>query len=75
MTGRKYIINKWIKYENIKVNDIISYQIGDRKITHRVIKKIDNYLITQGDNKHSNPKPDSWRVYKQNYIGKVIYIF
>ena len=76
------VISKKNKIEDVKENDIISFvcidgtqEVVNQVITHRVIKVevIDNeiYLTTKGDN---NPMSDSYKVTKENYIGKVVFI-
>lgn len=55
------------KFQNIKVTDVICIKKRGRIMTHRVIYKKDNYLITKGD---SNIMSDG-RIYSKNVIGKV----
>ena len=70
-TGSISFINKRVKYENIKENDIIAYNstIGD-KVTHRVISITDKGFETKGD---ANSDSDGVTTTKENYIGKNIF--
>ena len=43
-------------YNNVEINDIIMYELDDKLITHRVIEKTDDGIVTKGDN---NNAPDS----------------
>ena len=53
-----------------KVGDIITYWLGETKITHRVIRKEQQGYITKGDaNNMEDPSP----VAKTQIIGKVIF--
>lgn len=76
------VISKEGKIEDVKENDIISFicidgtqPVVNQVITHRVIKieVIDNeiYLTTKGDN---NPIPDTYKVSKENFVGRVVVI-
>lgn len=56
--------------KDIKENDIIVYKEDDNFITHRLIKKEDNKLITKGDANNSEDKP----IEESQVLGKVIYI-
>lgn len=77
--GEMVIVRK-VDFSSINVDDIISFYCIDKSqavygevITHRVIG-IDttvNGLITQGDN---NPIADSYMVYADNFLGKVVSI-
>lgn len=51
-------------------NDIITYRSNDNFITHRVIKKDTNEIITKGDNNTATDEPISM----DDVVGKVIYI-
>ena len=69
-TGSLCFVNKHVKYEDIKVNDIIAFTAttGD-KVTHRVINITDKGMETKGD---SNEKSDGISTTESNYIGKNI---
>ena len=58
---------KKINFNLLKINDIIVIQLKNNFVTHRVIYKTDNYLITKGDN---NPYSDG-KIYPRQIIGKV----
>lgn len=45
---------------------VVSYQMTNKLITHRVLAIEDGRLITQGDN---NDSPDPWKVPVENVIG------
>ena len=69
------IIYKKIKdINNIKVNDIICYQLDDIKVMHRVVKidNIDNkkYFTTKGDNLLTN---DPLKVKEEQIIGTIVF--
>ena len=54
--------------ENVEVNDIITYQGKQGEfITHRVIKKIGNQIITQGDVNNTEDEP----ITKEDVVGTV----
>ena len=75
-----YVLSKTIKYEDIKIGDIITYQCKSKVkgyeqyenaiIIHRVIEKNDEYLITKGD---ANEINDPWNVYPNDIISKCVY--
>ncbi len=67
--GDIIVIRKKDKYY---INDIITYQMLDYNITHRIVD-IDNnkYYITKGDN---NSSVDSHKVRYEQIKGEVIYI-
>src|SRR3989338_6390297 len=56
-----------IKFRQAKINDLIMLMKGGKVITHRVIYKNTDHLITKGDN---NQKSDG-KVYPHQIIGKV----
>ena len=51
-------------------NDIITYKDQNVFVTHRVIKKEENTIITKGDNNNSVDKPIS----EDEVLGKVVFI-
>ena len=57
--------------KNVKEDDIITYKSGENFITHRIIKKDGDKIITKGD---ANPVEDS-PINRGAVVGKVIYIF
>ena len=69
--GSLCFINKHIKYENIKENDIIAFNLKTgEKVTHRVIHITDQGFETKGDFNNSS---DGISTTKNNYIGKNIF--
>lgn len=71
--GSLSFINRRIKYEDIKVNDVIAFRLpNDTKVTHRVINITGEGLETQGD---SNNVSDGISTTKSNYIGKNVFSF
>lgn len=56
--------------KDVNENDIIVYKDDNNFITHRLIKKQADKLITRGDANNSNDKP----IDKDQILGKVIYI-
>ncbi len=68
------IFVKEVAEEDLKVNDIISYNINGETITHRIVK-IQNedgekVYITKGDN---NRAEDKWKVTYKDIEGKYIF--
>ena len=57
------------KYNDYKVNDIITYNYENYLITHRIIEKNDEGFITKGDNNNSQ---DNDLVKLKDIKGKVI---
>lgn len=58
---------KKIPYKKCQVNDLVMIRKGKVIITHRIISKSKNYLITKGDN---SPTSDG-KIYPTQIIGKV----
>lgn len=58
---------KKISFAKIKTNDIIVIRKNRQFISHRVIYKSKNYLITKGDNN----SPSDGKIYPRQIIGKV----
>ena len=56
--------------KDVNENDIIVYKDDNNFITHRLIKKQNDKLITRGDANNSDDKP----IDKDQILGKVIYI-
>lgn len=70
-TGSLSFINKNIKYEDIKEQDIVAYKTSSGAlVSHRVIKIEKDGFITQGD---ANKVDDGLSVTKLNYIGKTVF--
>jgi len=70
-TGSLSFINKNVKYNSIKENDIIGFKVGrETVVTHRVVSKSLNGLTTKGDN---NKDIDGGFVTSNNYVGKNIF--
>lgn len=57
--------------KDIKENDIITYKSGEDFVTHRVIKKTNEEIITKGDANNSEDKP----ITLNDVVGKVVFIF
>ena len=54
--------------DDVELNDIVTYQRQNEEfITHRVVKKIGNQIITQGDVNNTEDEPIS----KEDIVGKV----
>ena len=69
--GSVSFINKNIKYNNIKENDVIAFKsTNGAKVTHRVIKITKQGFETKGD---SNNKSDGISTTQSNYMGKNIF--
>jgi len=68
--GSLSFINKHADYNSIEENDIIAFSLPTgKKATHRVIRKTERGLETQGD---SNSSPDGVITTKSNFVGKNI---
>ena len=61
---------KKIKFQKIKVNDIICIAKNGKIFTHRVIYKTKGYVITKGDNNNIS----DGKVYSRNILGTVYQI-
>lgn len=69
---RGLVVIKQIPYEDIKVDDIISFvpeEVG-KNVCHRVVEIIDEGFITKGDNNYKN---DMGIVTKDEYKGKLVF--
>ena len=55
--------------QKIKENDVITYKKNEYFVTHRVIKKEENKIITKGDKNNKNDQP----IENKDVIGKVVY--
>ena len=69
MTGSICFIDTRFDYTDIKEDDVIAFERGKIKVTHRVIKVTKEGFITKGDN---NTISDGLTTTKDNYIGKNI---
>lgn len=70
-TGSLSFINKHVKYESIKENDIIAFTIGTGdKVTHRVVKITEEGFETKGD---ANDVSDGVSTTRINFIGKNVF--
>lgn len=68
--GDKIVVKKQKDYE---VGDIITYIDNDKNlITHRIIEKYEDGLITKGDN---NNTEDKEKVRKNQVLGKIIHFW
>lgn len=57
--------------EDVEKNDIVTYEQQDILITHRIIEKQGENIITKGDANNSEDEP----ITTNDIIGKVVYIF
>ena len=55
---------------DVKEDDIITYKSDDNFITHRIIKKNDDEIITKGDANNTEDAP----ILQDDVVGKVVYI-
>jgi len=70
-TGSLCFINKNIKYQEIKENDIIAFKaLSGDKVTHRAISITSEGIETKGD---SNENSDGISTKEDNYLGKNIF--
>jgi len=68
--GDSVVINKNISIEQLKENDIIAYQDGEKIIVHRIIKVTDDELVTKGD--YNNSEDDTF-IDENNLVGKYLF--
>ena len=66
------VIIKQIDYDDVKVDDIIMYEIDDKMITHRVVEITDEGIRTKGDN---NNVQDAYLLQPENIKGKAVDIW
>jgi len=70
-TGSLCFINKHVKYDDIKVGDVVAYTASTTaNVTHRVVNITDEGFETKGDR---NDTTDGISVNKDNYIGKNVF--
>ena len=55
-----------------EIGDIVTYQVGENRVTHRVIRKEHKGYVTKGD---ANNREDPTVVTADQIIGKVIFSF
>jgi signal peptidase len=68
--GSLCFVSTYSSYDDIKVNDVISFHIDDMKVTHRVAEITSEGFVTKGDNnQNADPEP----VTESNYIGKTVF--
>lgn len=63
--GEYILVKKSYKY---KVGDIVTYKKKDNYITHRIVYKKGNTIITKGDKNNLNDEP----INKKNIVGKLV---
>lgn len=56
--------------DEVKINDIITYEFKGQYITHRIVEVYNNKYITKGDANNTKDKP----IDKKQIIGKVEYV-
>ena len=59
------------KTDNYDIDDIITFQQGERLVTHRIVDKTNDNYITKGD---YNNIVDQQNVSNDNVIGKVAFV-
>lgn len=59
-------------YDDVKVGDIIMYQVDEKTITHRIVEKTDEGIRTKGDN---NNVEDAYLLTDENIKAKVVLVF
>lgn len=69
LNNEDIVIIRHTNLGDINIGDIVTFQIGNNKITHKVIAKQDGVLSTQGTNLDNI---DTLRVDNDNIRGKVI---
>lgn len=71
MTGSVCFVDTRVQYEDIRENDVIAFEHGKIRVTHRVTQITEDGFITKGDN---NDQSDGLTTNKGNYIGKSIFV-
>lgn len=67
--GGWVVIDESYPFDRVSVGDIVIFQPNHGpEIVHRVVRRSNDFLTTQGDN---NDKPDTYRVREEMYGGKV----
>ena len=56
--------------KDVSIDNIITYKYHDDYVTHRVIKRGGNFVVTKGDNNNDIDEP----VLIDNVVGKVVFI-
>lgn len=64
------IIDKSVKYSEVKINDVIVFNTQYGLVVHRVVEITQEGLFTKGDN---NADKDYWVITADKLVGKVIY--
>ena len=65
-----FIESKWTDFDEIKKGDVITFEVGNSFVTHRVADVTDKGVITKGD---ANNKRDVWVVTENMYYGKQLF--
>lgn len=70
-TGSVCFVNEKVKYENMKVGDIVAFKIPTgASVTHRIINITEKGFETKGD---ANDNSDGVSTTKQNFLGKNLF--
>ena len=68
--GTICFVDKSYLYEDLVVNDIISYEVPGQKVIHRIVETRKNGYKTKGD---ANEKMDTALITEDMYYGKVAF--
>ena len=68
LTPGDFIIVKAHPYQTIKENDVVTFKVDDKIVTHRVVRLSNSGLTTKGD---ANEVEDSNPITKKEYIGRL----
>lgn len=70
-TGSVAVISKKITdFKDIGKGDVITFEIGNSLVTHRVVEITEDGIITKGD---ANNSEDSWIVTEDIFYGKQLF--
>ena len=69
-TGSMAYVNQRIHPYNVHTGDIITYQISDNTVTHRIIEETLTTVLTKGD---ANEEADFSPVSRDSIIGKYLF--
>lgn len=69
-TGSVIMINEKYSYDDVKVNDVIAFELNGGLMCHRAIELTDEGIATKGD---ANENEDGITTTRENFRGKLVY--
>ncbi|MCL2339448.1 MAG: signal peptidase I [Actinomycetia bacterium] len=64
------VIIQKTEFSEVKIGDVITYDVNNQFVTHRVVAISGNQILVQGD---ANDTPDAQLVTAENFVGSVAY--